>query len=615
MSIFPFSAVIGQEIARQALLLGLVCPGLGGVLLTGEKGTAKSTLVRSLNGLSPGSKVTNLPLNATEDRVLGTLNLEKALTEGVRQFEPGLLAEADQGILYIDEVNLLSESLVNSMLDAAESGINLIEREGISYSHPARFLLVGTMNPEEGNLSPQLLDRFGLVVPMSGVQNPEIRKEIIKRRLAFEADPELFRQRFHQNQQDWIDAVRKAKELYPKVAVSGEIESLILETTRQVNTAGHRADLVLSKAVRAAAALAGRSEAVRKDVADTAPLVLYHRARIGPESENEMKSQTSEKQEPPEENQPVPVRDEERERELQAVKISRQMIQDLLGEKIAEEVFEIGEVFQVRDLFQMGVDRRERKLGSGKRSKTRTSSLRGRYIKYRLLRDGEKDIAVDATLRAAAPHQRNRTSDQTAVVIHPADLRRKVREKRIGNTILFLVDASGSMRAQRRMAAAKGAVLSLLQDAYQKRDQVGLMAFRGDTAELLLNPTRSIDLAQKRLERLPTGGRTPLSHGLSKVVELVRSLRLKDPDIRPVVVLVTDGRANFALSKQDPFQEACRIAEKASGMPIRFLVIDTETGPVRLEKAKMVSKALQAEYYPLAEIRAETLADVIRGRL
>jgi magnesium chelatase subunit D len=612
MSGYPFTGVVGQDTAKQALLLSLVCPDICGVLLTGEKGTAKSTIVRSLAELCSERQVINLPLNATEDRVLGTLNLEKAIRYGECSFEPGLLLAADQGILYIDEVNLLSETLVNAILDAAASGVNRVEREGISHSHAARFVLIGSMNPEEGSLTPQLLDRFGLVVPVTGVKEPVLRKQIINRRLEYESDPIHFRESFREEQEQLAKRIRRAQSELSKVMLPDEMENLILVLNRQANIVGHRADIVLSKAARAAAALAGRLEVIREDVETTAPLVLCHRARVaGIEADGDITS-TSESIHPGKSNTSPGLSEHGWERETLEGIDNRQLLDDLLGEITQEEIFEIGETYPVRDLFWMGPDRRERRMGSGRRSKSRTMTQRGRYIKYRIPKDGEQDIAIDATLRAAAPHQRNREPRDTAVVIHSSDFRRKVREKRIGNTILFLVDASGSMRAQRRMAAAKGAVLSLLKDAYQKRDEVGMLAFRGQKVDVLLHPTRSIDLAQKRLERLPTGGRTPLTLGLSRTMELIRSLRLKDPDILPVVVLVTDGRANVALSSGDPFQEACQVAARSAERPVRFLVVDTEAGPVRFGRAKTLSTALKAEYYPLEELCTEMLVDAMR---
>lgn len=622
MLLYPFTAIVGQEDVKKALLLNLICPSIGGVLLAGEKGTAKSTIVRSLAQLVPGLRVVTLPLNATEDRVVGALHLEEALKSGRRAFEPGILAAAHENILYIDEVNLLSESLVNAILDVAASGVNVVEREGISHSHLSSFVLIGSMNPEEGELKPQLLDRFGLVVPVRGSTELEERKEIIRRRLAFEQAPAAFIEEYRGSEGHLREQIYRARECLKKVTVSAELLEIVAQINLEACVAGHRGDLVVTQAARALAALKGRDKALLEDIKEVAPLVLFHRWRSPPvlpplaepleqepmESEQSLaagEQQQSTQPMLPERNpQEVPQEGEKPEPRF-------------LGETgvLPDEVFEIGETFKVKEFLMHFLDYRTRRKGSGRRSKTRTMAKTGRYIKYRLPKGKVEDIALDATLRAAAPFQCVRDKGDMAIAIHAGDIRQKVREKRVGNTILFVVDASGSMGARRRMVAVKGAILSLLQDAYQKRDTVGMMAFRGQDADLLLPPTRSIDLAYKLLRDLPVGGKTPLALGILRAAELIRALRVKDPDILPVIVLVSDGRANVALQGEDPVQDAQRVAQRVSVEKIQFVVVDTEAGPIRLGLAERICEALNGIYFKLEDLKAEELATALRSAL
>jgi magnesium chelatase subunit D len=630
MSFYPFTAIVGQALAKSALLFNLVCPAIGGVLLAGEKGTAKSTMARSLNQLMPDLKVVTLPLNATEDCVVGTLCLSEAVQHGQRVFEPGILAAAHGHVLYVDEVNLLSESLVNVILDAAASGVNVVEREGISHSHPARFVLVGSMNPEEGQLKPQLLDRFGLVVPVSGSRALGQRIQVVKRRLAFERDAAAFIAEYRDQENALRARIVCARTRLPGITLTDPLLEMIAARCRDAFTAGHRADLVIAQAARARAALFDRDRVTADDVEAVAPMALLHRQRqpqtfVGPaqaERPASVPDTSSARADDALRQAPLalPARASEDDALQDCAEIALsdlsswgELSQDEgIGQRREDQIFEVGELFEVETFLTPVADRRTRRRGSGRRSKTRTMARTGRYVRYRLPEGKATDIALDATLRAAAPHQRARPDNGLAIVIHASDIRQKVREKRVGNTILFLVDASGSMGAQRRMVAVKGAVLSLLQDAYQKRDTVGMMAFRGQDATLLLPPTRSIDLAHKLLRDLPVGGRTPLAAGIVRAVELVQALRVKDPDALPVVVLVSDGRANVALHGTDPLQDAHQAARWAAQQDVCFFVIDTETGIVRLGLAETLSQALGASCLNLEDLRAGAIAATLR---
>ncbi len=330
---FPFTAIIGQEDMKKALVLNVVNPRLGGVLIQGEKGTAKSTAVRALADLLPPRqcikgcrfhddpadksnwcdechekydnaeppveelpmKVVELPVSATEDRVVGTLDIEAAIKEGKRSFETGILADANRNILYVDEINLLDDHVVDVLLDSAAMGINTVEREGISYSHPARFSLVGTMNPEEGDIRPQLLDRFALSVYVAGEKDLDRRAEVIKRRLAYEDDPETFIAQWQEEQKNEVHRIQRAMKLLPQVTASNEI----LRTAAQISIAlevdGHRADIVLIKTAETLAAVDGHTEVTKDDLKTAAKLALPHRMRRRPFEEQKLDWETVDK--------------------------------------------------------------------------------------------------------------------------------------------------------------------------------------------------------------------------------------------------------------------------------------------------------------------------------
>jgi magnesium chelatase subunit D len=670
--VFPFAAIIGQERLKLALLLNAVNPAVGGVLIRGEKGTAKSTAVRALAALLPAIKVVpgcpfacdpeeprhvcpfcrehagrlpveerplrvvTLPLNATEDRVTGGIDFTQALKTGQRVFQPGLLAQAHRGILYVDEVNLLDDHLVDIILDAAGSGINLVEREGISFSHPSRFILVGTMNPEEGELRPQLLDRFGLCVEVAAEPDLEKRAALMARREEYDADPEGFIRRFHKENEELARQVTRAREFLPRVDFPPPLRTLVSELCTSQQVAGHRADLVLEQAARALAALRGHQEVTVEDIQEVAWLALAHRRREPapppppppPDHPHEPPEPPDMRQEEPPDSEPPPETPEPQEagRESPAEAQPQEAPADQLPpeppaeaderrEQALEQIFEIGETFKVKKLASPR-DRVVRR-GSGRRSRTRIAQKQGRYVKS-TSRTQTGDLALDATLRAAAPHQRHRSpGNGLAVALTPEDLREKIREKRIGNFLLFLVDASGSMGARGRMTASKGAIMSLLLDAYQKRDRVAMVSFRKNEAVVNLPPTSSIELAAQLLKDMPVGGRTPLSAGLAKAYEVVRNYLLRDPTARPLVLIITDGRANVALGEKKPLAEALELAGRLSLEDrVRFIVVDTESqGLVHFGLARQLAAGLGAQYFKIEDLKADTLVNIARENL
>jgi magnesium chelatase subunit D len=615
--VFPFPAVVGQEQVKTALLVNAVNPKAGGVLIAGEKGVAKSTLVRGLTGLLVGMTVIDLPLNATEDRVIGSIDIEHAIATGKKRLDPGLLAKADGNILYIDEVNLLSDSVTSTILDVAASGFNIVEREGISFQHKAKFILVGTMNPEEGQLSPQFLDRFGLYVQVEGGREVAARKEIIRRRLEYERDAGKFCRCYSREITKLRQQIIAARNLLSTVQVTEDMMEFAARIAQEANCAGHRADIFLVETARAITALAGRSALLPADLREAAKYVLPHRMRLADHESASAESDNSDRLQ--EKNN--------KDKQLPGHTISPEAVPPVAGPEcrsdrvdgssgavLPESREDSGESFGVRDIVFPIADGRLRK-GSGRRSVSRTGTKQGRYVKFVLPKGKVSDLAFDATLRAAAPFQSAREKRDTLVAIRTEDFRQKVREKRIGNTILFVVDASGSMGARQRMRAVKGAILSLLSDAYQKRDRVGLIVFRHQMAEVVLGITRSIDLARKRLQALPTGGKTPLALGLRTGLEVLRTAGFKDPEIAPALILVTDGKANVAVADGDPVQEALAMAAKVRGTGIPSVVIDTENDFIRLELAREIAQAMQAQYYRLEELQAEGIAQAVRSSI
>ncbi|OKI62440.1 VWA domain-containing protein [Micromonospora sp. CB01531] len=759
MTSFPFSAVLGMAEMRLALLLNAVSPAIGGVLVRGEKGTAKSTAVRALAALLPpvdrvegcrfacdpaapdpgcpdgphraGSAVerrpaglVELPVGAAEDRVVGSLDLERALAEGVRAYEPGLLAAAHRGVLYVDEVNLLHDHLVDLLLDAAAMGRCHVEREGVSVSHAARFLLVGTMNPEEGELRPQLLDRFGLTVEVAASRDPAVRVEVVRRRLAADADPAGFAAGWADADAEVARRVAAARHRLPAVALPDAALRQIAEVCAAFDVDGMRADIVTARAAVAHAAWQGRDRVTAEDVRVAARLALPHRRRRDPFDTPGLDEQRLDealrraRDEHPDDDpdddgpgggsrpdggpggpagglgggaeggapdgrgsgeHPGAPDDGRRTGRDGRWPVNGRAGDDGRGEVGRDDPFDQsggdswggaggdasasegpgragdaegfgGDSEADRrageDTPGQGADRagpRVRRDGHagrpgepdgvdgpgpvavpdrglrarlltapgvgegvpGRRSRARTG--RGRTTGARVPAGRPGALHLPATVRAAAPHQAARGRHGGPLRLHPDDLREAVREGREGNLVLFVVDASGSMGARQRMSAVKGAVLALLTDAYQRRDKVAVVAFRGTGAQTLLPATSSVLAASTRLAELPTGGRTPLAEGLLAAADLLRMERLRDPKRRPLVLVVTDGRATAGPQPLDRTARAAAVLA-ATGAPC--VVVDCESGPVRLGLAGRLAAQLRAQHHPLDRVASDSLAAV-----
>ncbi len=653
-NIYPFSAIVGQNLLKKALLLNAIDPNIGGVLIRGERGTAKSTAVRSLATLLPEHsvmigcpyncdpshsetmcsscqknpnkasyitkmKVVELPVSATEDKVVGTLDISAAIKNGEKKFEPGILAEANRNILYVDEINLLNDHIVDVLLDSAAMGINTVEREGISFSHPAKFILVGTMNPEEGDLRPQLLDRFGLCVNIESINDPKNRITILERITDFSSDPMIFIERWKPKDKVISDRIAKAKNILKTVNISEEMLRFIVKMCLEANVDGHRGDITMVKTAKTIAAYDGRTEVSEEDVKLAAVLVLSHRSKEPPEyspppeddepDKNDQDDDDRDHHEDDRENdnqddhQPPDKNDEQEPNDNENSKKNGQ------SDSSKTTDFKTGEEFAIK---HNSIDNRVRidnivRDNGGRR--TETESNNGRYIGYRMPQGKPKSIALDATLRAAAIHQ-NKHATNLALNIDFQDIREKVKERKIGNLIVFVVDASGSMGAQQRMTAVKGAISSLLTDAYQKRDHVSLVVFRGNTAEVVLPPTNSIVLAKRSMDNIPTGGKTPLGEGLIIANDLITKERIKDNRMRPMMIVVSDGRGNVCKTGK-PMDEIDKICLTIKENSYQSLVIDSETGMLTLGFAKKLAQKMDAKYLKLEDLRADNVSNAV----
>jgi magnesium chelatase subunit D len=667
----PFTSIVGQEDMKFALILNAINPRIGGVLIRGDKGTAKSTAVRALADLlesiavvedcpfncdpanpeemcdlcfeksetgriketSRKTPLIDLPLGATEDRVVGSLNVERAIKEGIKALEPGILAAANRGILYIDEVNLLDDHVADVLLDSAAMGVNIVEREGVSVAHPSKFILVGTMNPEEGEIRPQLLDRFGLQVSVAGIADVDQRMLIAKNAESFDLDPEVFALRFHARQEELKGKISTAKKILKDVTLHDDLLRTIASTCIDLGVKTHRAEIVITRTAKTIAAFNERTEVRQEDVKLAMQLALAHRMRSRPfepptlnkeklDESLEKHQQEQKKRQHPQEHQQEPQRKHQQQDQKQPTKQEQESPQpdepqdssQSLAAKPEEQVFLVGSPVDVRRIdMPRERDRVARRKTRGRRMNTLALRNRGRYLRQRMPRTG-KDIAIDATIRAAAPYQKVRIGSN-AIIVKSEDIREKERVGKTSAVVLFVVDASGSMGAMQRMEGAKGAVLSMLMDSYQKRDKIGMVAFKGTEAEIILSPCTSVDLALSRLQALPTGGKTPLCAGLSRGLQLLHSELQKDEETKTMMVLISDGRANVGMGGKirDELRE---ISQQSRMLGVQTIVIDTEVVEssfmdMRLGYCRDIAKNAGGRYYPLSSLSPEALYSIV----
>lgn len=657
--VFPFTAIVGQEKMKKALVLNAINPQVGGVLIRGEKGTGKSTAVRALaellmeievvlgcpfncnprdiSEMCPSCRqkvlafqgkgkavlktekrrirVVDLPLGSTEDRLLGSLDIEIAIKEGKKSLEPGIMADVHRGILYVDEINLLDDHVVDILLDSATSGVNVVEREGISFSHPARFILVGTMNPEEGDLRAQLLDRISLHVPTEALKDVDERVKITLLRNKFEKDPEKFLKEYEPENEKLRKKIKKAGKLLESVTLGERTQKLICKMCKELDVEGHRPDIMMARTAMTLTAYYGKKEIGQEEIKEAAEFILPFRVRRNPFGDEEQREnmfddiidQIAEELD----NEPPPMNNQD-DTELEDTEDA---------EEVDGKVHKVGKPVEIPK--EINKRKRDRTLrsGSGKRVKTLSTGRKGRYLKHKTPKEDTTDIAFDATVRASAVHQKRRKKNSKtghAIIIKKEDLREKVRQSKVSTLIVLTVDASGSMGVMDRMESAKGTIFSLLMDAYQHRDRVAMVAFRGKEAHVLLPPTSGVDLAKKMLVNLPTGGKTPLAAGLMKALSLIKNEKRKDPTVVPMLVLISDGRSNISIVEgTDPMAEIEKIAQLAQEEGIHSIVIDSEVTRKRkfagftFEFAKDVADYFNAKYFRLDQLNEVTLGNVI----
>ena len=614
---FPFTAIVGMDDGKRSLECALVNPNIRAVLIRGGSGTAKTTLARAAAGITD-KVIVNCPLNVTEEQLFGGMDVEEAIRTGKAVLQPGLLSRADGNILYIDDVNLMDRGMLAGILDAVLTGTVHVERGTISASYQCSTTLVATMNPFDNDLSSHVLDRFDLCAYVPEIGESE-RRSILTRNADFATDPKGFCDRYSEEETAERKKIEKAEKILPLVSISDELTDVISELCIKVAADGLRGDLAMINCAKSLAALNGRDEVMKKDVEEAAVLCLPHRRNYSqpppppPEPPEDEEDNDDQEEEPPEGQE-----DDQEEKEQQE---EDQEPPDMPPPPdmpdLEEMMFEIGRQFRVIDY----LDKNERlpsrtKTRKGRRAMAVSADGTGRYARSKYPDGKTQDIAFDATIRAAAPYQKVRHSDDLSLVIESQDIRMKIRERRSGCTLLFLVDASGSLGVRKRMATVKGAIMSMLRDSYVKRDRIGLMAFRRDSAEMILPPTKSVEYSYKCLEEMPTGGKTPLGEALIRVNEYMTAYARCHIGERCYIILVTDGRANVPLQEgANANEEVQKMAEDVNIPHVKWIVVDASASFPRFDNAEKLAEKMGARYFRLEDLDADRFAEGVKAAI